>query len=109
MSGKHGGHCAVRGNDGSYSPMPADEVTVGKLLSLKGGYVTGVVGKWGEGDHGTSGYPIGAGGGFDEFIGQDTQVGGLRGATFPPPPTACPPRTVPNRFKQIVCVCDVVE
>jgi arylsulfatase A-like enzyme len=74
-SGKHGGHCSVRGNDGSYSPMPADEVTVGKLLSRKGGYVTAIVGKWGEGDHGTTGYPLGAGGGFDEFIGQDTQVG----------------------------------
>lgn len=75
MSGKHGGHCSVRGNDGSYSPMPADEITVGKLLSRKGGYVTAVVGKWGEGDHGTTGYPLGAGGGFDVFIGQDTQVG----------------------------------
>ena len=75
MSGKHGGHCSVRGNDGSYSPMPANETTVGKLLSQKGGYVTGVVGKWGEGDHGTTGYPLGEGGGFDEFLGQDTQVG----------------------------------
>ena len=73
MTGKHMGHCSVRGNDGSYSPMPKGEVTVGGLLSEKGGYVTGVVGKWGEGDHGSTGYPLATG--FDEFIGQDTQVG----------------------------------
>jgi uncharacterized sulfatase len=73
MSGKHMGHCSIRGNDGSYSPMPEGELTVARLLSTKAGYVTGLVGKWGEGDHGTSGYPLAAG--FDEFIGQDTQVG----------------------------------
>jgi arylsulfatase A-like enzyme len=53
--------------------MPKDEVTIGGLLSKKGGYVTGVLGKWGEGDFGSTGYPLAVG--FDEFLGQDSQVG----------------------------------
>jgi len=50
MTGKHGGHAAIRGNrelpgEGQL-PMPADTVTVAHLMK-KAGYATGMVGKWG--------------------------------------------------------------
>ena len=37
------------------------------------GYTTGLIGKWGLGNFGTTGYPNARG--FDHFLGQDTQVG----------------------------------
>jgi len=64
MTGKHTGHCTVRGNvDFLIKP---DEVTVAKLLK-QAGYATGCIGKWGighpsppEGPHNN---------GFDFFFG----------------------------------------
>lgn len=41
-------------------------------LSPPSGYHTGLVGKWGLGNFGSTGYPLAMG--FDEFIGQDSQV-----------------------------------
>jgi len=66
------GHTTIRGNDGSYSPLLATDVTVAKVLK-QAGYHTAVMGKWGLGDAGSTGYPLVQG--FDEFIGQDSQVG----------------------------------
>lgn len=72
MTGRHLGHCTIRGNDGSYSPLlPSDETVAATLR--KAGYRTGLVGKWGLGDYNTSGYPLDQG--FDFYIGQDSQVG----------------------------------
>eukprot|EP01059_Diplonema_ambulator_P029375 TRINITY_DN4877_c0_g1_i1.p1 TRINITY_DN4877_c0_g1~~TRINITY_DN4877_c0_g1_i1.p1 ORF type:complete len:494 (+),score=155.67 TRINITY_DN4877_c0_g1_i1:37-1518(+) len=70
MTGLHMGHCTIRGNDGSYSPLLPTDVTVAK--ALQGAYTTGLVGKWGLGDFNTTGYPLAQG--FDYFIGQDSQV-----------------------------------
>eukprot|EP01062_Namystynia_karyoxenos_P069260 TRINITY_DN64788_c0_g1_i1.p1 TRINITY_DN64788_c0_g1~~TRINITY_DN64788_c0_g1_i1.p1 ORF type:complete len:538 (+),score=156.10 TRINITY_DN64788_c0_g1_i1:100-1614(+) len=69
-TGLHQGHCTVRGNDGSYSPLLPADVTVAKVLQRT--HVTGLVGKWGLGDFNTTGYPLAQG--FDYFIGQDSQV-----------------------------------
>ena len=46
MTGKHTGHCTVRGNVDVL--MKSDEVTVAKLLK-QAGYSTGCIGKWGIG------------------------------------------------------------
>ncbi len=47
MTGKHTGHCTVRGNgDG---PMNPEDVTVAEVLKAAG-YATGCVGKWGIGN-----------------------------------------------------------
>eukprot|EP01065_Artemidia_motanka_P050264 TRINITY_DN8558_c0_g1_i1.p1 TRINITY_DN8558_c0_g1~~TRINITY_DN8558_c0_g1_i1.p1 ORF type:complete len:628 (+),score=240.10 TRINITY_DN8558_c0_g1_i1:65-1885(+) len=70
MTGLHQGHCTIRGNDGSYSPLLPSDPGVAKVL--QGKYVTGLVGKWGLGDYGTTGYPLEQG--FDYFVGQDSQV-----------------------------------
>jgi arylsulfatase A len=72
MSGLHLGHCTIRGNDGAYSPFLATDETIGKVMK-KAGYRTGLIGKWGLGNFGTTGYPLNQG--FDVFVGQDTQVG----------------------------------
>jgi len=72
MTGRHMGHTTIRGNDGSYSPLLTTDVTVAAVLK-SAGYHTALMGKWGLGDAGSSGYPLAQG--FDEFIGQDSQVG----------------------------------
>ncbi len=74
MTGLHTGHCYVRGNmaykEGEL-PLPADTVTIAKLL--KGaGYTTGLIGKWGLGGPGTTGVPNKQG--FDYFFGYLSQV-----------------------------------
>ena len=72
MTGRHLGHCTIRGNDGAYSPLLESDSTVASVL--KGaGYRTALFGKWGLGNFSTSGYPLAVG--FDTFVGQDTQVG----------------------------------
>lgn len=77
MTGQHTGHTTVRGNFGKGGveglgggqgrvPLKADDVTVAEIL--KGaGYVTGITGKWGLGEPGTSGLPNDQG--FDEWFG----------------------------------------
>jgi arylsulfatase A-like enzyme len=64
MLGKHTGHCTVRGN--ALVPLKPEDVTVAELL--KGaGYATGLVGKWGLGEPGSTGIPNKQG--FDYFYG----------------------------------------
>jgi arylsulfatase A-like enzyme len=64
MVGKHTGHCTVRGN--GKTTLPPTDVTVAALLR-RAGYRTGMIGKWGLGDAGTSGVPNLQG--FDYFFG----------------------------------------
>ncbi|MEA3226245.1 MAG: arylsulfatase [Planctomycetota bacterium] len=70
MTGKHTGHTSVRANSGGLSLLPED-ITVAEVLK-KAGYATGIFGKWGLGDHGTTGVPYKQG--FDEFYGYLHQV-----------------------------------
>jgi arylsulfatase A-like enzyme len=64
MTGRHTGHCTVRGN--STVPLRPDDVTVAEILK-SAGYATGLVGKWGLGEPETTGIPNRQG--FDEFFG----------------------------------------
>lgn len=70
MTGYHSGHTSVRSNPGG-TPLLAEDVTVAQVLK-KAGYATGMFGKWGLGDEGTTGVP--AKHGFDEFLGYLNQV-----------------------------------
>jgi arylsulfatase len=90
MTGKHTGHAYVRSNDEwrergevwdfakavddpgleGQRPIPADTVTVGKLLQAVG-YRTACVGKWGLGAPLTEGVPTKQG--FDFFFGYNCQ------------------------------------
>jgi arylsulfatase A len=70
MTGRHTGHTSVRGNTGGIPLLP-DDVTLGEVLG-EAGYATGIFGKWGLGDHGTTGVPYAQG--FDEFVGYLHQV-----------------------------------
>lgn len=70
MTGMHCGHTSVRGNSGGIPILPED-VTIGEVLK-QGGYTTGIFGKWGLGDTGTTGVPNKQG--FDEFFGYLHQV-----------------------------------
>jgi arylsulfatase A-like enzyme len=72
MTGRHLGHCTIRGNDGAYTPLLPTDSSIARVMK-KAGYRTGVVGKWGLGNFNTSGYPLAQG--FDYYVGQDTQVG----------------------------------
>ena len=77
MTGLHTGHCWIRGNSGivrdqsgrlrraRISLRPEDR-TVAEWLK-RAGYVTGLIGKWGLGEPGTTGIPTRQG--FDEFFG----------------------------------------
>jgi arylsulfatase A len=74
MTGKHAGHAFIRNNsevkpEGQF-PIPADTVTVAKLLKAKG-YATGATGKWGLGAMDSSGSPLKQG--FDMFFGYNCQ------------------------------------
>lgn len=65
MTGLHTGHTPIRSNGGG-TPLLESERTVADLLR-GAGYRTGLFGKWGLGDIGTSGVPWKHG--FDEFFG----------------------------------------
>jgi arylsulfatase A-like enzyme len=69
MTGKHTGHAHIRGN--SNVPLRPEDVTVAALLK-QAGYVTGLIGKWGLGEAGTTGVPTKQG--FDSFFGYLNQV-----------------------------------
>lgn len=76
MTGKHPGHAFIRNNvqyrkdaEGQY-PIPADTVTLPKLLKAQG-YVTGGFGKWGLGGPETTGEPLKQG--FDRWFGYNCQ------------------------------------
>lgn len=64
MLGQHTGHCVVRGN--ALVPLRPEDVTVAKVLKAAG-YRTGLVGKWGLGEPGSTGLPNRQG--FDYFFG----------------------------------------
>lgn len=70
MTGLHTGHAFIRGNSEvrpmGQIPIPADTVTVAKLLK-KAGYKTGLIGKWGLGGPDSTGIPNRQG--FDYFFG----------------------------------------
>src|SRR5207237_1574876 len=69
MTGLHQGHAYIRGNmgrGGERIPLRQQDVTVSEVL--KGaGYRTGIIGKWGLGEPGTTGVPNRKG--FDYFFG----------------------------------------
>jgi arylsulfatase A-like enzyme len=69
MTGLHCGHALVRGN-GRVALRPED-VTVAKVLK-QAGYHTGIIGKWGLGEDGSSGIPNLQG--FDYFFGYLNQA-----------------------------------
>jgi len=79
MTGQHTGHTRVRENKcrvggvrdeitggGCRLALKDEDVTVAEVLK-KAGYATGITGKWGLGDPGTSGVPTRQG--FDEWLG----------------------------------------
>ena len=70
MTGLHTGHTPVRANSGGVPLLPED-VTVAEVLK-KAGYKTGLFGKWGLGNEGSTGVPNKQG--FDEFFGYLHQV-----------------------------------
>ncbi len=69
MTGYHTGHSRVRGN--GIVPLLPEDVTVAEILK-EAGYTTGMFGKWGLGEPGTSGVPNLKG--FDEWFGYLNQV-----------------------------------
>ncbi len=69
MTGLHTGHSLIRGN--ATLPLQKNSVTVAKLLK-DGGYRTGLIGKWGLGESGSSGTPNKQG--FDYFFGYLNQI-----------------------------------
>ncbi|WP_231962081.1 arylsulfatase [Symmachiella dynata] len=70
MTGLHTGHTPVRGNTGGIALADSD-ITVAEVL--KGvGYRTACIGKWGLGEHGTTGIPNKQG--FDRFFGYLHQI-----------------------------------
>jgi arylsulfatase A-like enzyme len=64
MTGYHTGHCLIRGN--ARDPLRPEDVTVAEVLKARG-YATGLFGKWGLGEAGSTGVPNKQG--FDEFFG----------------------------------------
>lgn len=75
MTGFHMGHAEIRGNGQAepYGQMPlsAEALTVAEVLK-QAGYTTGMIGKWGLGVEGGSGFPLSQG--FDFFYGYLDQV-----------------------------------
>ena len=63
MTGLHTGHARIRGN--ARTPLLPDDITVAELLK-SAGYTTGLIGKWGLGEPGTTGIPNKQG--FDYFL-----------------------------------------
>lgn len=64
MTGLHTGHCFIRGN--ARLNLRPEDVTVAEVLK-NAGYATGLFGKWGLGQEGSTGVPTQQG--FDEFFG----------------------------------------
>ena len=75
MTGRHTGHCTVRGNgEGPEQTLLPDEPTVANLFQ-DAGYATALIGKWGLGDArpGTD-HAVPTKKGFDTFFGYLNQV-----------------------------------
>ena len=75
MTGMHTGHAEVRGNKqwepSGQMPISNETVTIAELLKQEK-YTTGMIGKWGLGEPGTSGDPLKQG--WDFFYGYTDQV-----------------------------------
>jgi arylsulfatase A-like enzyme len=74
MTGLHQGHARVRGNTNRNNervPLRPEDVTVAEVLK-RAGYRTGMVGKWGLGEPGTTGVPGRKG--FEYFYGYLNQT-----------------------------------
>lgn len=76
MTGLHPGHAYVRGNrqyEGGEGqlPIPDEALTIAEVLR-EAGYATGMFGKWGLGNPGTSGDPLKQG--WDTYFGYTDQV-----------------------------------
>lgn len=69
MTGLHTGHTPIRGN--AKVDLKAEDLTVAEVLKTAG-YTTGMIGKWGLGQVGTSGSPVRQG--FDHFFGYADQT-----------------------------------
>jgi arylsulfatase A-like enzyme len=69
MTGLHTGHCRIRGN--ALVPLEPEDVTVAEVLK-PAGYRTGIIGKWGLGEAGTTGIPNRQG--FDYWFGYLSQT-----------------------------------
>ena len=54
MTGLHTGHARIRGN--ALVPLAPEDLSVAELLQ-RAGYATGLVGKWGLGEEGSTGIP----------------------------------------------------
>jgi arylsulfatase A-like enzyme len=70
MTGLHSGHGRIRGNKAGVA-LATNDVTLAEILKMSG-YHTGLVGKWGLGDEGSSGMPGKKG--FTEFFGYLNQT-----------------------------------
>ncbi len=93
MTGQHTGHTLIRGNFARAGgvlvldngppqrrvPLREEDLTVGEVLK-RAGYTTGITGKWGLGEPGTTGVPNREG--FDEWFGYLNQ---RRAHTYYPP------------------------
>ncbi len=77
MTGQHLGHTRVRGNAANVGgvldqnqarrvPLEPEDITIAQVLKSRG-YITGMTGKWGLGEPGTTGEPNVKG--FDEWFG----------------------------------------
>ena len=70
MTGQHTGHTRIRGNRSMKTrervPLLPEDVTVAEVLK-NAGYTTGIIGKWGLGDPGSTGIPNKKG--FDYWFG----------------------------------------
>jgi len=74
MTGKHVGHCRVRGNGGGLTQsLRPEDLTVAKVLK-QAGYTTGLCGKWGLGDEGVAMVGAPTRQGFDFFYGYLTSI-----------------------------------
>ncbi|MEN1785283.1 MAG: arylsulfatase [Bacteroidota bacterium] len=76
LTGQHTGHIAIRGNRqhgrrNGQMPLAANQMTLATLMKAAG-YRTGLVGKWGLGNPGTSGDPLKQG--FDFYYGYTDQI-----------------------------------
>ncbi|MGQ9575591.1 MAG: arylsulfatase [Thermoguttaceae bacterium] len=69
MTGLHTGHARVRGN--AQVPLEPEDVTVAEVLK-SAGYTTGIIGKWGLGEAGSTGVPNQQG--FDFWFGYLNQT-----------------------------------
>lgn len=74
MTGLHGGHAPIRGNQEvkpeGQLPMPPETFTIAHLMK-RAGYDTGLIGKWGLGHPGSASTPDKMG--FDYFFGYNCQ------------------------------------